>query len=59
MLVIGDDQVGSISDEQPLGIKETQRPKRGTSRLNQPCKGSVSLSRANLRRRSWSRGVWP
>jgi hypothetical protein len=26
MLVIGDEQVGSISDEQPRGIKQTQRP---------------------------------
>jgi len=25
-LVIGDEQAGSISDEQPLGIKQTQRP---------------------------------
>jgi len=26
MLVVGDEQVGSISDEQPLRIKQTERP---------------------------------
>ena len=26
MLVIGDEQIGSVADEQSLGIKQTQRP---------------------------------